>query len=655
MADAVASLAFLKANWDSNKHDYIENFVPFALHCVKTSASPTISLPALRDAIQSEFGIRIPQHVLQTVVNRAVRQRYVARRDHQLQRNDAALRDFDISHARQRVLAEYDTLLQKITEYTHDHFDLEWTPSDAGTALLAFLDARGTDALGAVVDGRALPSPALSPSDAEFVISRFVTHAMTSDAAAFEMLDTIVRGSFLCNVILYPETGAVTKRFRGATFYFDTKFLLRALGLTTEAQADACRELLGLLHKQHARLACLRHTLDELHGVLRAVESSILYGRMDRWYGETFAYVIDARWSASDVRLFIDQLERKLERLHVGVHDRPSANNVDTTIDEKRLREIIDQRSGHSGYKNPEALDRDVDSLADIFRIRQGAFPRDIESSDGVFVTTNSPMASASVEFMREQYSEFSTSSVPLCILDWVLTTLVWLKDPELAPELPRQRLIADCYAAVQPPDQLWRRFLEEVDKLNAKGDITEDDVSILRYSLTARAALMDVTRGNAAAFSEGTVEEILRRAVEATRAEEARLRKEAERRATALEGDVESLRDALKEQDTTISDNIERGATTLARGSGRFVQALVAVALLFGALLSLPIGPLQVLPGWIAPVAIVLMVAFVTAGVLSLVFGWTFLDVSARVERRVHGRARKFLLARIAERPREH
>ena len=648
MADAVASLAFLKANWDSTQHDYIENFVPFVLHCVKSSNSQTISLPVLRDSIQTEFGIRIPQHVLQTVVNRAVRQDYVVRKDHQLVRNNSALESFDISKSRQRVLADYDALLSKITEYAGDHYDLTWTTADASTALLAFLDARGTDALGAVVDGRPLPSPPLSPIDGEFVISKFVTHAVESDTAAFDMLDTIVRGSFLCNVILYPETGSIAKHFQGATFYFDTKFLLRALGLTTEAQADACRELLGLLHKQHARLACLRHTLDEIHGVLRALENSILYDRMEHWYGETFAHVLDSRWSASDVRLFADQLERSLEGLHVTVRERPSATSAAATVDELRLREIIEQRSGYGGYKNPAALSRDVDSLADMFRIRKGMFPRDIESSHGVFVTTNSPMASASVEFMREQYSEFRDSSVPLCILDWVLTTLVWLKAPELAPELPRQRLIADCFAAVQPPERLWLRFLDEVDKLNEAGNITADDANILRYSLTAREALMDVTRGNTGAFSEGTVEEILRRAVEATKSEERRLRQEAEARTAVLEQDAETLRNELEQQQAHVDLSIERNAIAIARWSVRGIQILVGAGLSLGALLSLPIGPLHVLPLWVAPVAIVLVVLFVSVGVLSFMFNWTFVDLSVRLEALVRGRVQTFLQRRL-------
>ena len=644
MADAVASLAFLKATWDSKQHDYIENFVPFVLHCVKSSESQTISLPVLRDGIQSEFGLRIPQHVLQTVVNRAVRRGYVVRKDHQLVRQDSALQSFDISRSRQRVLAEYDALLSKITEYAGDRYDLTWTTADASTALLAFLDARGTDALGAVVDGRPLPSPPLKPIDGEFVISKFVTHAVQSDTAAFDMLDTIVRGSFLCNVILYPETGSIAKRFQSATFYFDTKFLLRALGFATEAQAEACRELLGLLHDQQARLACLRHTLDEIHGVLRALESSILHDRMGRWSGETFAHVLDSGWSASDVRFFADQLERRLEELHVFVRERPSATSAGTTIDEPRLREIIEQRSGQRGYRNPEALSRDVDSLADMFRIRKGTFPRDIESSDGIFVTTNSPMASASVEFMREQYSQFSRSSVPLCILDWVLTTLVWLKAPELAPELPRQRLIADCYAAVQPPERLWMSFLDEVDKLNEAGNITADDANILRYSLTAREALMDVTRGNTSAFSEGTVEEILRRAVEATKSEERRLRREAEERTAVLEKNAETLRDELARQRAYVDENIERNATAIARWSVRAVQIFVGAGLSVGALLSLPIGPLHVLPLWVAPIAVVLVVLYVTVGVLAFMFNWTLVGLSVRLEALVRGRVRTFL-----------
>jgi len=35
-------------------------------------------------------------------------------------------------------------------------------------------------------------------------------------------------------------------------------------------------------------------------------------------------------------------------------------------------------------------------------------------------------------------------------------------------PDLPRKRIIADCYAATQPSETLWHRFVHELEVLES-------------------------------------------------------------------------------------------------------------------------------------------------------------------------------------------
>jgi hypothetical protein len=78
------------------------------------------------------------------------------------------------------------------------------------------------------------------------------------------------------------------------------------------------------------------------------------------------------------------------------------------------------------------------------------------------------------------------------------------------APDLPKKRIIADCYAATQPDTRLWKRYLAEIDKLEKSKNLTADDYYLLRHSIEAKSALMDLTRGEEDAFTAGTVPEIL-------------------------------------------------------------------------------------------------------------------------------------------------
>jgi hypothetical protein len=190
---------------------------------------------------------------------------------------------------------------------------------------------------------------------------------------------------------------------------------------------------------------------------------------------------------------------------------------------------------------------------------------------------------------------------VPHAMLDIELTAQLWVRSDQPAPDLPRKLLIADCYAALNPPAELWERWVGNILRLEEHGEITEDQVHALIYHSQARAALFEVTHGNAGALNERTVPEVIdrfesklrepaehqalaerERTVDAQRdAAEARQRAEAaEREARGLRGEVAGLR----AQTETLTSLIGRARTVLG-----FAAAAIAVAA-FGALAVLDV-----------------------------------------------------------------
>ena len=133
---------------------------------------------------------------------------------------------------------------------------------------------------------------------------------------------------------------------------------------------------------------------------------------------------------------------------------------------------------------------------------------------------------------------------------------MLWLKSSVNAPSLPRKRLIADAYAAVQPNERLWQAYVREVERLQAQGDLDADDADLLRYTSTAKSVLMDTTFGNEEAFTQATVPEVLERirhqyekdAAKESAAIAARARAESE--ALAKAGQAAEMRVAQLEQE---------------------------------------------------------------------------------------------------------
>jgi hypothetical protein len=632
MAEQVlTSLAILKVNWDRGS-DYIENFVPFVAECLRAAPHPEVSLPDLQEAVLSRFGLKIPQGALKTIIGRAVKRGY-ANPTHGIYRRDAdALASLDLSTLTSSAGRRHEALVHRLLEFCEMRHGVRWSQQEAETALLCYLNERSLPILAAAIEGEPIPPPSTTTPGGTYVIEAFIAHLCESDPEGFEFLEDIVKGSMLANVLFFPDLGRVTAHFRGVDVYFDTQLLLRALGHAGPTMQASCRELMDLLYELNAGLTCFRHTCEEILGVLEAARQAVRDARSARGpLGETLQYFVDSSYRASDVELIVSQLERSIASLRVRLKTKP-AHVARLAVDEAKLESTLRETVG---YRREEALRHDMESLTAVYRLRGGEFPRHVESCGAVFITTNPRLARASADYFREEYQG---AAVPLCIPDSVFTTLVWLKKPLRTPDLPRKTIIASCYAALNPPDALWRDYLGEVDRLRQHGNFSEEDYHLLRFSMEARSTLMDITLGDPDAFAEGTVEQVLEKAratvrekVEADRRAEKERRLSAEMRAAEAEARLEAERQAQLAHYRTIGARVG----VLARRTTLGVLLLVQAALLW---VTFP-QPFPELPQQWARLAAPL--AIVCSGVLTtmnLTFGTTLSSWTRRIETRVAG-----------------
>jgi ABC-type multidrug transport system fused ATPase/permease subunit len=195
------------------------------------------------------------------------------------------------------------------------------------------------------------------------------------------------------------------------------------------------------------------------------------------------------------------------------------------------------------------------------------------------------------------------------------------------------------------------------VDQLRDDGEVTEEDYAVLRYTVSARRALMEETLGDEDALTLGSVAEILRRAREAMNKEaevrfqtEVRNRQVAEdkagsemERATVAE---EALKAARQESAEERESADEKHQQDLARRIGnkshrravraaRAIYIILALVVIVGA--SAAVG---FVGGGVATVLIVIMTILTTRHYL---FGESLSDLSSRVERYLERRFEEF------------
>ena len=647
----ISSLAILKVNYDQRGRDFIDNFVPFAVESLRQAGAPGTTAAATQAVFRDTFGIAIPQGAVASILKRATRRELATSGTNgRFFITAAGSESKDLASARDGVVREQRGLIERLVTFSSRHGDRPWTAEESEAALIRFALARGTSVLatrGSLADQR----PTTSPPDESHLLGEFVLDLSNADPMGFAALESLIKGALLASAMYYPDLGRLPSKFERLDVFVDTRFVLRALGTAGPEHQAACAELLELIFELGGNLRVFDNTLLEIRGVLNATSFGLRTPRALRERsGETLEYLASIGQRASDVELLMAQLPRRLANLRIKIVGRPPHQGP-LTVDEPKFEALLTEGRPADRPYPAEALRHDVAALTAIHRLRGGQPQPVLETARAVFLTTNALLARAGVEFFREEYG---VTGIPLCYSDHHFATLAWLKKPTAAPALPRLYVIADSYAALSPSDGLWRAYLAEISHLEQEGDISEEDYFALRFTTTAKAALVDLTdEGDDVA---PTVPEILRRTREAIRSEiaadmESNQAEAFAKRSTEHETELERLRRQTNEangrrqnQIRTISVGIGRWASRLVLTFGTVLVALFAYIGLSGVLPELPFSQLVGFKGLVYGGAFV----FLVLSVANLAFGTSVRSVSRSFELWVTGHVSSLLNTRF-------
>lgn len=633
----ITSLAILLVNWDQGK-TYLDNFVPFVGQCIVLLQPEVVSTQDLQQKMLDDFGFRIPQNSLKSILKRSARKGYIHQEGNAYIPNYEALQALDVEPVRQQILRQHNAIVQKLIKFASERYSESLTSEAAERILLSYIKQHDVELLGCVVTGESIPEiESQLDRTKSYLIHAFVKYTYDSDPEGFKYLDAIVKGHMLSNALIFPDLGKLQRRFRRTSVYCDTAFLLRTLGYEGPSRQAPCRELRDLLYEVGANIRCFRHTRDEIYNILYACKVALGPSDTQKPYGPAFHYFFESGFGPADLELEMATLDKKIERLGIRIVEKPEYVEK-YQIDESRLDKVLDAELKYWPDRDKARM-HDVDCLSAIYRLRKGQSSYSIEECNSIFVTPNSTLCRVSAEFfVKEGY--IREGSVSMAITDYALTNVLWLKKPMAAPNLPQKYIIAECYAAMEPGEHLWRKYLDKILQLKDREEISGDEYYLLRYTHEARTELTDVTMGDDEAFVEGTAQEILERARQSIRerdltelATEREKREEAERKLR-----VEQTMSAEREE--ILNLNIERKSRRIAFLTSRIVFGILEALLVSGAVYSV-LGPQL---RWWNLSLLVAAIIFVLFTLYNLFFRTTVKDWLYRFENLLDNRIQRIL-----------
>lgn len=622
---SIASLAILKINWDQG-HDYIDNFVPFALEAIIKIDAP-ISVANVQAYIKNNFGLQIPQGALKTLLRRLASRGYIQLKSHVYIRTDKEPMT-DISVSKADALRQQRGLFSKLAAFANKTGKQNWSDEDAGNALLSYLETEFLPILAAHINGQAILTQKENSTAAQLIINEFVVEISEEDPMTFSFLETVTKGHMLATALFVQDISKVAQKFQDLSVYLDTKILLWALGFEGEGPKAYCNELLNLLDESNISLFCFDVTLDEVKRILAAAQHFLRNPQDVNRVFLVYENFLANGSSPSDVEVVINNLPRALRALKVLIKEQP-AHTDELGLDERRLEELM---CAELPAQQEDAQLHDIRCLTAIYRLRKGRVTKNIEKCKYLFLTLNNAIARASNSFFNEHNAQ---TGVPLCINDYTLATLAWVKRPELDNELQKNRLIATAYAAIQPSPKLWKQYLLEVNRLKALGHISDTDYHLLRFSTVAKTALIETTGGELSAFTEGTIPEIVEKArADARRETEVKLDDERKRREMA-EQEVRSINKSVHEKARNLEQRLEDISLWCGKGIKGICILFLAFIFLFGLYQahSLPI-PNYLKSEYGAGLAITLVLTFLYS-IWNMYSGGSLRNIGDRIERR--------------------
>jgi len=584
----IASLALVKISWDHSRKDHIENFVPFIATLIIKKNYKEIDVNQVCEDFKQEFGLIIPYHPMVTLLNRARRRKIIKReRGAYVPLKDNVLKhDFtDMSKEQER---RHEKVINEFIDFSKTKYNVEIDRYDAELMFLSFLKSYDLDILFASQEKSILPEVKQSKRE-RFLVSNFIKNAYETEPACFNFILDIAIGHILASAILY---GAEFKKFEAKlgnlNLYLDTGFILMLLGGEGKEREWVYVDLLKRLSGQGAKLFLFAHTYEEIMGILENCLRWVEKPNFDPSRATPMLkHCVENKFTQSDVQRFITNLDTRLMEYKITKTETPNFIKYKKyQINEESLRShiiktYIENNPYFREWEKENVMQKDIRSISAINRLRKGKEPKNIKKAGHMFITTNNSLALANRRFeVSEKGDKFF---IPSCLTDVFIGTLVWLQSPAQVVDLNQKKIIADCYAALQPDNRLIKKFVSEVEKLkNEKKILPEESIS-LRCDIVAREMLAEKTMGDPEYFTEKTTLEILEEfKVKIKKEEEQRYLKEKEK----YEKIQEDLMTTEKAK-VNLERSIDRIAEKFSNFTGNAIFLLLGILFLTGSILS--------------------------------------------------------------------
>ena len=251
-------------------------------------------------------------------------------------------------------------------------------------------------------------------------------------------------------------------------------------------------DLIDKLNAKKVNLYIFKHIFDEINYTLSGCAKWIDSPAYDpEKASSALRYLKTCGKDKKYVESLIASIPTKLKRFKISIDNNSWIDNYSFQIDREELTDII-----KSCYENndiiindrvEETISYDVDSIEAIYYYRKGVETYNINEKNIFLLTTNKNLVFACKKYHNKNFTQ---NTIPATISDTFLGTFIWARAGiKCCEDIANEKLIADCFSAMEPPQHAINKFCSHVSELQKQGEITEAEVIALKcYGLQTQA-----------------------------------------------------------------------------------------------------------------------------------------------------------------------
>jgi hypothetical protein len=400
-----------------------------------------------------------------------------------------------------------------------------------------------------------------------YLTSRFVMQEFQKESAIFRSIVEIAKGFFVYKAVYQIGIGTkkhITSKLNKTTFYLDTQLLIHLLGLRSKDEARATNEMVQMIKDKRGTVQTFTHCLEELKGIITAYANKPTERHTFNFvYFETNGYT-----TTDEIMDYCERVDLILESRGIGIKDAPEYGVVSSEgrLDNRGFLSQDDIKKSLSSLYSPEsakALERDVESIMAISRLRGGKKYNSLEKCGAIFVAFNTRLVRRIDRIYREEHPN---AKVSWAISDIDLTTLLWLQRIDDKPNLPIDRLVGNAHAAHQPTHTVMEAFKKYMERLVEEGPAPEELLYRVLVSSTFAERIAEATANDSEMVTDELVRKIAQQYDDEIRAD--------------LIDEINELKKGVDQRKTLAYERAEFKASSAKRRANR-VGRIVAFALI--------------------------------------------------------------------------